>query len=66
MYFIETEYISTPVVVVMFTEREFNASEGAGMMSIGVELNRETAQNITLQLIIIPITAEGNKIIIVW
>ena len=29
-------------------------------MRIGVELNRESPQNIVLQLFITPITAEGN------
>ena len=43
----------------MFTERQYNASEGAGMIIIGVELNKESPQNIVLQLIVMPITAEG-------
>lgn len=45
----------------MFTASEYNASEGTGMISIGVELNKESPQNIVLQLFVIPITAEGNK-----
>ena len=47
-------------IIVKFTEREYYASEGTGVMRIGVELNRESPQNIVLQLFITPITAEGN------
>ena len=64
MYFGETPCILTPVVVAMFAESEFNASEGAGVISIEVELSMEPPQNISLQLNIIPVTAEGNKIIV--
>ena len=47
----------------MFTEREYNAREGAGMISIGVELNRQSPQTIVLQLFVMSITAEGNTML---
>ena len=51
----------------MFTERVYNASEGAGMINISIELNRESPQTIVLQLNVTSISAEGNNIItVVW
>ena len=47
------------VVIVSFTESEYNASEGAGFMRIGVQLSRVLQQMITIQVAATGITAQG-------
>ena len=47
------------VVFVTFAESEYNESEGAGFMRIGIQLNKVLQQVITIQVITIGITAEG-------
>ena len=47
------------MVTVSFTEREYNISEGAGLLRIGLQLNTSTDQTITVQVEAIGITAEG-------
>jgi len=48
------------VIVVSFTQSEYNVSEGAKSMRIEVELNKRSPQRIVLRLVITPITAEGS------
>lgn len=48
------------MITVSFTQSVFNVSEGAGTMKIGVTLSKTSPQEIILQLVITPITAEGN------
>ena len=49
-----------PVVLsVRFTEREYNVTEGEGVMTVGIELNRPSPQRITVRLVITENTAEG-------
>ena len=48
------------MIIVSFTEREYNVSEGAGVMTVGIELNRSSPQRLTLQLEVTPSTAQGN------
>ena len=53
--------MTLPVVLrVRFTEREYNVSEGEGVMTVGIELNRPSPQRITIRLVITGNTAEGN------
>jgi len=47
------------VVIVTFTENEYNESEGAGFMRVGVELSRVLQQPITIQIVMTGITAQG-------
>ena len=47
------------VVMVSFTESEYNSSEGAGFMRIGVQLSMVLQQMITIQIATTGITAQG-------
>ena len=47
------------VVMVTFTESEYNESEGAGSMRIGIQLSRTLQQMITVQVVTTGITAQG-------
>ena len=47
------------VVMVSFTESEYNETEGAGSMRIGVQLSRILQQMITIQVATTGIIAEG-------
>ena len=60
----EPLYEIYPVVLtVRFTETVYNVSEGEGVMTIGIELNRPSPQRITIQVVITENTAEGKIII---
>jgi len=47
------------VVIVSFTEREYNVSEGAGSVRVGLQLNRVIDQMFSVQIEIAGITAAG-------
>jgi len=49
------------VVTVSFTGGEYNVSEGAGSVRIGLQLNTSTDQTINVQIEIFGITAQGNN-----
>ena len=60
----EPLYEIYPVVLtVRFTETVYNVSEGEGVMTIGVVLNRPSPQRITIRVVITENTAEGKIII---
>jgi len=48
------------VVIVSFTQQEYNVSEEAGFMIIGVQLNRELQQRIVVRVIFTEDSAEGT------
>ena len=51
------------VITVEFIETEYNVSEGAGVMTVGITLNRPSPQRIELRLEITPNTAQGNVLL---
>ena len=54
------------VITVEFIETEYNVSEGAGVMTVGITLNRPSPQRIVLQLEITPNTAQGNVLLVMY
>ena len=50
--------------MVSFTESEYNETEGAGSMRIGVQLSRALQQMIIIQVATAGITAEGFTVIL--
>ena len=45
--------------MVTFTESQYNESEGAGSMRIGIQLSRTLQRMITIQVVTMGITAQG-------
>ena len=52
------------MIIVNFIENEYNVSEGAGVMTVGITLNRPSPQRFVLQLEITPNTAQGNVLLL--
>ena len=57
-------FILIAVVVVSFIEKQYSVSEAEGVMTVGIELDKPSPQRIVLQLVITPITAQGNVLFI--
>lgn len=52
------------VITVNFIETEYNVSEGEGVITVGITLNRPSPQQFVLRLEITPNTAQGNVLLL--